>query len=178
MGEPNLSQAEQVSQGGEPTVDRGDPFGLLGYDCRWLKLERVRQGFFRGRFWIPVRKSRTKRLTEISTSTYANTHRSVKHSFNSVCHKMLYSNIHNTSPQWQSIDDSVRYQRAKGPNGRQHKSWESTFGAPHEHATHHTTPPDAFPEQSIVHARPRNKVRYGSWFAGPAAAESLTARPV
>jgi hypothetical protein len=64
-------------------VDRGDPFGLLGYDCRWLKLERVRQGFFRGRFWIPVRKSRTKRLTEISTSTSANTHRSVKHSFNS-----------------------------------------------------------------------------------------------
>ena len=41
MGEPNLSQAEQVSQGGEPTVDRGDPFGLLGYGCRQLKLERV-----------------------------------------------------------------------------------------------------------------------------------------
>jgi hypothetical protein len=24
-------------------VDRGGPFGLLGYDCRWLKLEGVRQ---------------------------------------------------------------------------------------------------------------------------------------
>ena len=42
MGEPNLSQAEQVSQGGEPTVDKGDPFGLLGYGYRRLKLERVR----------------------------------------------------------------------------------------------------------------------------------------
>ena len=67
MGEPNqpnLSQAEQVSQGGEPTVDRGDPFAVPGYNCRWLKLERVRQGFFRGRFWIPVCKNRAKRLTE------------------------------------------------------------------------------------------------------------------
>lgn len=27
-------------------VDRGDPFGLLRYDCRWLKLEEVSQGFF------------------------------------------------------------------------------------------------------------------------------------
>jgi hypothetical protein len=41
-------------------------------------------------------------------------------------------------------------------------------------------PPDAFPEQGIVHARLRDKARYGSciegydsWFAGPAAAESL-----
>ncbi len=47
-------------------------------------------------------------------------------------------------------------------------------------ATHHTTPPDAFPEQGIVHARPRKMARYGSciegydsWLAGPAAAESL-----
>lgn len=40
MDKPNLNQAEQVSQGCEPTVDRGDPFGLLGHDCRWLKLER------------------------------------------------------------------------------------------------------------------------------------------
>ncbi len=161
-----MRRSREVSQGGERTVDRGDPFGLLGYDFRWLKLEGVRQGFFRGRFWIPVRKSRTKRLTEISTLTYVYTHRSVKHLFNSVCHKILYSNIHNTLTQWQSIDDSVRYQRAKGSNGRQHKSLESTFGAPHEHATYYTTPPDVFPEQSIVHARPRNKVRYGSWFAG------------
>jgi hypothetical protein len=30
VDEPNLSQAEQVSQGGEAMVDRGDPFGLLG----------------------------------------------------------------------------------------------------------------------------------------------------
>lgn len=70
----------------------------------------------------------------------------------------------------------------KGPKGR-HKSWESTFGAPHEHATHHTTPPDAFPGQGIVHASPRNKARYGScidgydsWFTGPAAAEILDGR--
>jgi len=42
VGEPDLSQAEQASKGGEPTVDRGNPFGLLGYDCRRLKLERVR----------------------------------------------------------------------------------------------------------------------------------------
>ena len=64
MGEPNLSQAEQVSQGGEPTVDRGDPFGLLGYDCRWLKLERVRQGPFGADFGSLFAKSRTKRLIE------------------------------------------------------------------------------------------------------------------
>jgi hypothetical protein len=70
VGELNLSLAEQVSQGGEPAVDMGDPFGLLGYDCRWLKLERVRQGFFRGRFWIPIRKSRTKRLTEPATFNF------------------------------------------------------------------------------------------------------------
>jgi len=44
---------------------------------------------------------------------YANTHRSVKHLFNSVGHKMLYSNTHSTSPQRQSIDDSARYQRVK-----------------------------------------------------------------
>ena len=25
-------------------MDRGDPFGLLGYDFPWLKLKRVRQG--------------------------------------------------------------------------------------------------------------------------------------
>jgi hypothetical protein len=44
VGEPNLSQAEQVSQEGEPTVDRGDPFRLLGYDCRWLKLDWKESG--------------------------------------------------------------------------------------------------------------------------------------
>jgi len=82
VGKPNLSQAEQVSQGGEPIVDRGDPFRLLGYDCRSLKLEKVRQRFFWGRFWIPVRKSRTKQLTEISTLTFANIHRFIKHLFN------------------------------------------------------------------------------------------------
>jgi len=31
------------------------------------------------------------------------------------------------------------------------------FGAPHEHATHHITPLDTFPEQDIVHARPVTK---------------------
>jgi hypothetical protein len=66
----------------------------------------------------------------------------------------------------------------KWPKGRQHKSWESTFNAPYEHATYYTTPLDAFPEQGIVYTRPRKKSRYGSciegydsWFAGPAAAE-------
>jgi hypothetical protein len=54
VSEPDLSQGEQVSQGGEPTVDRGDPFGLLGYDCSWLKLERVRQGYFRGPILDPL----------------------------------------------------------------------------------------------------------------------------
>jgi hypothetical protein len=29
-------------------VDRGDPFGLLGYDCRQLKLEKVSQGVLPG----------------------------------------------------------------------------------------------------------------------------------
>ena len=27
-------------------MDRGDPFGLLGYEYRWLELERVRRGPF------------------------------------------------------------------------------------------------------------------------------------
>lgn len=57
---------------------------------------------------------------------------------------------------------------------------ESIFGAFHEYATYHTTPPDAFPEQNIVYARPRIETWYGnyiegydSWFAGPAATENL-----
>jgi hypothetical protein len=69
---------------------------------------------------------------------------------------------------------------SKGQKDDKHKSWESTFAAPLEHATHHSTLPDAFSEQGIVHASPRNKARYGScikgydsWPAGPAAAESL-----
>lgn len=37
VGEPNLSQAEQVSQEGEPPGGRGDPFGLLGCDRRWCQ---------------------------------------------------------------------------------------------------------------------------------------------
>jgi hypothetical protein len=99
VGEQNLSQAEQVSQGGEPMVDRGGPFGLLGYDCRWLKLERIRQGFFRGRFWIPVRKSRTKRLTEPRKFQLQRmqTHTDLLSTHSTpVCHKMLYSNTYNT----------------------------------------------------------------------------------
>jgi hypothetical protein len=54
----------------------------------------------------------------------------------------------------------------KGPKGQQYKSWESTFGATYEHATHHTTPPDAFPGQGIVHARLRNKARYDGCIEG------------
>jgi hypothetical protein len=46
------------------------PFGLLGYDCRWLKLERVKQGFVRGRFWIPVCKSRTNDLPNLATFNF------------------------------------------------------------------------------------------------------------
>jgi hypothetical protein len=61
-------------------VARGDPFGLLGYDCRRLKLERVRQGFFRGRFWIPVRD--LPNLAKFNFNVCKH-YRSVKHSFNS-----------------------------------------------------------------------------------------------
>jgi hypothetical protein len=95
MGEPNLSQAEQVNQGGEFTMDRGNLFGLLGYNCYWLKLEKIKQGFFRDRFWILVRKSRIKRLIEISILIYINIYRFVKYLFNFVCYKILYLNIYN-----------------------------------------------------------------------------------
>jgi hypothetical protein len=82
VGEPSLSQAEQVSQGGEPTVDRGDPFGLLGYDCCWLKLERARL--------TEPRKIQLQRMRvytdQLSTHSTA------------VCHKTLYLNAHNTAP--------------------------------------------------------------------------------
>jgi hypothetical protein len=67
-------------------VDRGGPFGLLGYDCRRLKLERVRQGFFSGPILDPCSQEphqTTYRTSQNSTSTYASTYRSVKHSFNS-----------------------------------------------------------------------------------------------
>jgi hypothetical protein len=67
----------------------------------------------------------------------------------------------------------------KGPKG-QYKSWESTFGAAHEPATHYITLPDAFPEQDNIHAKPCNKARYDSciegydsWFAGLTVAKSL-----
>jgi hypothetical protein len=47
-------------------------------------------------------------------------------------------------------------------------------------ATYYTIPPDAFPEQGIIYIRPYKMAEYGSciegynsWFAGPAAAESL-----
>jgi hypothetical protein len=33
-------------------------------------------------------------------------------------------------------------------------------------ATHHTTPPDAFPEQGIIYARPRKVAWYGSYIEG------------
>jgi hypothetical protein len=36
----------------------------------------------------------------------------------------------------------------------------------HEHATHYTTPPDAFPDQGIIYARPLNKARYGYYIEG------------
>jgi hypothetical protein len=170
-------------------VDRG-LFGLLGYDCRRLKLEKVSQGCFWGQFWIPVRKSRAKRLAEPhlpsfanSTSSYASTYRSVKHSFNSC----LPQDVVLEYTQYCTSNGSrlTLLYGFKGPKGRQHKSWESTFVAPREHATHHTTLPDTFPEQRIVHARRRDQARYGSciqgydsWFAGPAQLKALTARPV
>jgi hypothetical protein len=66
-------------------VDRGDLFGLLGYDCRWLKLERIRQGFFWGRFWIPVRRAALNDLLNLANFNFnvCNIYRSIKHLFNS-----------------------------------------------------------------------------------------------
>jgi len=69
-------------------------------------------------------------------------------------HKKSYSK--HTTLLRNSSRSTILYS-IKWPKGRRHKSWESTFGAPHEHATHHTTPLDPSPEQGIVHARPRKK---------------------
>jgi hypothetical protein len=66
----------------------GDLFGLLGVDCRRLKLEKVSQGFFRANSGflstIAARNDRLGHLPEPRNPTlsYTNTWRqSVKHSF-------------------------------------------------------------------------------------------------
>lgn len=104
-----LSQAEQASQG-----IRGDQFGLLGYDCLWLKWKRVRPGAIFGVLFARSRAKQLHRISQNKTSTYASICRSVLsiHS-TAVWHKTLYSNTHNTAPQWQSIDASIRFQSAK-----------------------------------------------------------------
>ena len=86
-----------------------DPLGLLGYDCRRLKLEKRKARLFRGQFWIPVRKSRTKRLTEPRKvqlqRLQAHTDLLSTHS-TPVGHKMSYSNTYNTALTLKSTNRS------------------------------------------------------------------------
>jgi hypothetical protein len=71
-----------------------------------------------------------------TTSTYASTYRSVKHSFNSSLPQEVV--LKYTQYCCVIAVDRRFCMGFKGPKGRQHKSWEAlTFGAPHEHVTHH-----------------------------------------
>jgi hypothetical protein len=65
------------------------------------KIGKSKAGILWGRFWIPVRKSRAKRVTEPCKFQLQRmqTHTDLFSTYlTTVCHKSLYSNTHNPAP--------------------------------------------------------------------------------
>jgi hypothetical protein len=97
VGEPNLSQAEQVSQGGEPTVARGRPVWAPRLRLPPAKIGKSKAGVLSGPILDPCSRLTEPRKIQLqrmqSTTDLLSTHSTL------VCHKTLYSNTHNPAPQ-------------------------------------------------------------------------------
>jgi len=140
-----VSQAEQRVKAGEPKMSRRRsvwaprlrlPPAKIG-----ISKSRVLSGLVLGPCSQEPHQT-TYRTSQISTSTYANTYQSVKHSFDSCLPQVV---ILKYTQYCISMTVDRRFCKVSKGQMDDIKSWESTFGALREHATHHTTPTGCFP---------------------------------